>query len=181
MEDGIFQGERDSRTYHVGRAIFVFGGGRSSRLRDVEEQMTTGVNEWMKSEASKKFEAAKGPDFFSRVRGYIDIYGPDPDDPDDHYYIVRRAVILRSQLAKKFGIEQTWRETDEEIHISNEVLNAFLKVPKYKHSARSMRAIIDMSALSGRLDYLPSYLPAESQLNLHVDGGIFLKYSRGMD
>jgi hypothetical protein len=54
------------------------------------------------------------------------------------------------------------------------VLRAFLEAPTYVHGARSLEAVIDMSALAGRLRYERSALPARHQLALHVDADEFL-------
>ena len=54
------------------------------------------------------------------------------------------------------------------------VLQAFLEVPRYRHGARSMEAIIEMSQLTGSSSYQRSCLPSEAQLDLHVDGRRFL-------
>ena len=54
------------------------------------------------------------------------------------------------------------------------IANAFLSVGRYVHGARSMEAIIEMSALSGRARFTRSALPAAHQLALHVDADEFL-------
>jgi hypothetical protein len=53
-------------------------------------------------------------------------------------------------------------------------LNALLHVKNYRHGARSMEAIIAMSALTGKASFERSSLPAPPQLALHVDADDFL-------
>ena len=65
MQDGAF---RDGESVHpIGKAIFVFAGGTSSSFKDFSEQGDTDT-----------FKNAKGPDFVSRLRGYVDVLGPNP-------------------------------------------------------------------------------------------------------
>jgi hypothetical protein len=59
--------------------------------------------------------------------------------------------------------------------IDSGVLRAFLRVPRYKHGARSMEAIIDMSALVGKRRFTQAALPPSKQLEMHVNSEIFLK------
>ncbi|NLM01928.1 MAG: hypothetical protein GX212_00845, partial [Methanothermobacter wolfeii] len=57
--------------------------------------------------------------------------------------------------------------------IDREVLNAFLKIPEYRHGVRSMEAILDMSILQDVKRFEKSSLPPAGQLDLHVDGELF--------
>jgi len=117
--------------------------------------------------------AAKGLDFMSRLRGFLNILGPNPQDEQDQGYILRRALLLRSLFLKKakplFG-------KDNVLKIDEGVLRALLSIDYYRHGARSMECIIDMSTLSGKLMFERSCLPALHQLDLHVDSGKFLKH-----
>jgi hypothetical protein len=63
---------------------------------------------------------------------------------------------------------------DGAAEIDDGVLDAFLKVPSYKHGVRSMEAIIDMSTIKGERRYTQSSLPSPRQLDLHVDGAEFM-------
>jgi hypothetical protein len=58
--------------------------------------------------------------------------------------------------------------------ISKNIIWAMLLVPEYKHGARSMEAILDMSRLEGNV-WEPVSLPFYSQLSLHVDADAFIK------
>ncbi|MGD0999015.1 MAG: hypothetical protein ABR941_11975 [Thermoleophilia bacterium] len=59
------------------------------------------------------------------------------------------------------------------------MLRAFLLVGEYIHGARSMTAIVRMSALSGKPRFERASLPARQQLGLHVDADQFLALVRG--
>ncbi|MCX5147938.1 hypothetical protein OHB36_14360 [Streptomyces sp. NBC_00320] len=161
MEDGSFQ---QGETLHpIGRSVFFFAGGTSSSLRKFEE--------------NHGFKMAKGPDFLSRIGGHIDLQGSNPQEGDqDKYYLIRRAIILRSLLERHTSLK-----LDGGGFIDKGVLRAFLKVPEYKHGARSMRAIVEASSLSGKRFFGQSSLPAETQLDLHVDARTFLTIARGGD
>jgi hypothetical protein len=164
MQDGKFREEDD---FHpIGPAVFVFAGGTSSTLADFA---TT------RDEAAER--AAKKPDFLSRLRGYANILGPNPVGESDELYVIRRAFLLRSLL--KMKVPQL--VADGRVSIDPGVLRAFLAVDRYLHGARSMEAIIDMSALAGKLVFERSSLPAPHQLALHVDAGRFLDLVRRSD
>ncbi|MCP4581475.1 MAG: AAA family ATPase [candidate division Zixibacteria bacterium] len=159
MQDGVF---RDQQLIHsIGRSILVFAGGTSSRLEKFGEKNAVKKLK----EAQLQFIKAKGIDFLSRLRGYINIKGPDPIDDGSHF-VIRRAPILRSQL--KINAPQLLNSLDY-IDIDDNVLRALLLVPKYKHGVRSMEAIIKMSRLVGRNRFDQSALPSSDQLKLHVN------------
>ncbi|MFN7924471.1 MAG: RyR domain-containing protein [Bryobacteraceae bacterium] len=147
MQDGLF---REGETLHpIGRAIFVFAGGVCHTMNDFQK----------KAPAERK-----GPDFSSRFRGYIDISSINPSPVEsDRAYPIRRALALRGILAKR----------KLEVTIDGGILNALLEVSAYKHGVRSMEAILDMSALTGRGVFEQSSLPPSRLLDLHVDASEF--------
>jgi hypothetical protein len=108
--------------------------------------------------------------FLSRLRGFVDVLGPNPDSLDDRTFHLRRAILLRAVLQR---IAPQIFDGDE-MRIDKSLLHAFLDVPKYLHGSRSMEAIIEMSALSRKLGYERSTLPAIHQLSLHVDADAFM-------
>ncbi|OGO27149.1 MAG: hypothetical protein A2Z16_15290 [Chloroflexi bacterium RBG_16_54_18] len=117
----------------------------------------------------------------SRLKGYVDIKGPnrqrvelDEDDVSDPYFVIRRAILLRSILKRIAGQLFEKVESKEVLHIDQGVLRAFLQTDEYKHGARSMEAIVAMSQLAGKTKYERSCLPPEAQLDLHADGQEFL-------
>jgi plasmid stability protein len=127
-----------------------------------------------------KATANKAPDFLSRLSGYVDItdldHGRGKLDPA---VTIRRAVRLRMVLKQSAGnLVQSFpgekNTLHERVNIDANVLRAFLRVRAYKHGARSMEAIVKMSALSGRKRFDPSNLPPAEQLGLHVDAAEFI-------
>lgn len=65
MQDGEFR--EDAIAHFIGRAIFVFAGG------------TCNTTEQFKNlQKNENAKASKLPDFLSRIKGYIDITGPNP-------------------------------------------------------------------------------------------------------
>jgi hypothetical protein len=164
MQDGAFQ---EGQILHpIGKAIFVFAGGTSSRLCDFA------------GNRSDAFRLAKGPDFASRLKGHVDIVGPDPrgGDPEaDPYYRIRRAVLLRSMLLRdRPGLFERNGKAAR-LTIDSGVLRAFLEVGSYKHGARSLETILATSTLHGKSRYERSALPAADQLDAHVDAAEFMK------
>jgi hypothetical protein len=128
---------------------------------------------------STEFRLAKGPDFASRLKGHVDIVGPDPRGGDpvaDPYYRIRRAILLRSMLLRdRAGLfERAGGGKAVRLTIDPGVLRAFLQVGSYRHGARSLETIVAMSTLHGKSRYERSALPAADQLDAHVDAQEFL-------
>jgi hypothetical protein len=166
MQDGEFMDERGSM-HPIGKAIFVFAGGICSTMEDFVHE----------AEGNKD---AKAPDFISRLRGFVNIMGSNPPEylqdnlVSDPFYLIRRAILLRSILWQNVpGIFEN-RNLKGKLLIDNSVLRALLKTRLYKHGARSMESIIGMSSLQGKSFFDQSSLPSEAQLDLHVDGQDFL-------
>jgi hypothetical protein len=164
MQDGEFQ---EGQIIHpIGRCIFVFAGGTSDNIESFSNRLT-----------KEERQAVKLPDFVSRLKGFLNILGPNPqesaDTPPEYadpYYVIRRAIILRSNL-ERFASQLLKSEGGKRIaSIDEGVLRAFLLVKKYQHGARSIAAIIAMSQLAGKACFERSCLPSETQLSLHVDG-----------
>ena len=177
MQDGEFQ--EGQLTHSIGKSIFVFAGGTCSCMEEFEVKAIDSVNE-------------KGPDFLSRIKGFINVMGPNPvlpfdekencnsdasEDIDqinsarnaDPEYIIRRAILINSLL--QISYKQFFK--NGVLQIDDGVLNALLLVPKFKHGTRSMETIFKTSQLFGKEKYHRSDLPPESQMNLHVDGQKF--------
>jgi hypothetical protein len=155
MQDGAFVEDGVARP--IGPAIFIFAGGTHAMMASFKSRAV-------------ELPGAKATDFISRLRGYVDILGPNPTGADDHTFVLRRALLLRALLLGK-APELFHNGT---LDIDPGVLRAFLDVTTYVHGARSMESIVDMSALSGKLRYERSALPPQHQLGMHVDAGEFL-------
>jgi hypothetical protein len=68
---------------------------------------------------------------------------------------------------------------DEKIvDVDQAVTYAFLNVKQYKHSARSMESIINMSLLDGKRLFEQSSLPSKHLLDLHVGSDEFISLVR---
>ncbi|MGW1673400.1 hypothetical protein [Streptomyces sp. NPDC002324] len=163
IQDGKFQ--QAEATHLIGPAIFVFAGGTSENYESFKGKTreSAGIN-------------AKGADFLSRMRGYIDIYDVDSESPTrapSRRTMLRRALILHSlfdkhEIAKK----------GDGYEVDDGILHALLAVPQYEHGARSMEAIIQMSKQGKVAALKRSSLPGQEQLNLHVNASNFLGIMR---
>ena len=158
MQDGCFL---DGHQIHpLGKCIFVFAGGTASTMDDF-----TPADE--NSQSFTQFKHKKGPDFVSRLHGYLNVLGPNPrlkidksKDPDDLFFPIRRALLLRSM---------TGVFADKELKIDSGLLSAFLLIDKYKHGARSLEMIVKQTLGSGRHGLVRSNLPPREQIGIHVD------------
>lgn len=164
MQDGSFQ--QGELTHPIGRSIFVFAGGTSSRFERFAGDLT---------EDQRK--GAKVPDFISRLKGFLDVLGPNPQNSSggsDPYHIIRRAILLRS-LFERNAPQLFSRVTGkQQLNVDSGVLRALLQTRVYKHGIRSMESIIAMSTLAGKSAFDRSSLPAEPLLDIHVDSLDFL-------
>lgn len=179
MQDGEFQ--EGQLTHNIGKSIFIFAGGTCACMEEFEE----------KAHLAK---AEKGPDFLSRIKGFLNVMGPNPSIPycgagdagpasatrlspnhlsknTDPEYIIRRAILINSLL--QIGYRQLFKEGI--LQIDDGVLNAFLLVSSYKHGTRSLETIFKTSQLFGKTKYHRSDLPPDSQISLHVDGQQFFE------
>jgi len=164
MQDGAFQ--QGQILHPIGKAIFVFAGGTGSRLAEFADNR------------SPEFRFAKGPDFVSRLKGHVDIVGPDPRGGDreaDPHFRIRRAILLRSMLLRDRPNLFARGDGSTRLQIDPGVLRAFLEVSSYRHGARSLETIMAMSTLHDVSRYERSALPAADQLNAHVDAQEFLE------
>jgi hypothetical protein len=177
MQDGEFM---DCGTVHpIGKSIFVFAGGIYKSFQEFCENTSPIFN-------TQKNSPEKCLDFISRLRGYVNILGPNriseneaENDKRDDAYIIRRAVQLRSLIEKnapdiiKKGEKDSKGRSIDRVSIDEDLLKTLLVIPKYKHGVRSMEAIIEMSMLQGQRSWEKSSLPPKDQLELHVDGKYF--------
>ena len=175
MQDGEFL---DGQIVHpIGRAVFVFAGGTAQRLDDLGKDL--GRTE---EDRAARFRGVKGPDFLSRLRGAVEILGPDPctnDPAEDPEHVIRRAIVLESLLVRTWPqLCRSGPDGSPELAIDAAVADAFLGVRRYRHGVRSMESIVASSRLVGERRYLRSALPPAGQLRLHVDDEEFLALAR---
>lgn len=154
MQDGKFtQGQI---SHSVGDAVFVFAGGTSSDMQTFRK---------LAGQAS----AAKGPDFLSRLQGFLNIVDLNHLRADGVLLggvLIRRAILLRAlveRLAPKIAKSESGLDIDES------VMTAFLRIREFRYSARSMESILNMSNLQDRTRLDSSCLPPIAQIDLHVD------------
>lgn len=160
MQDGEFT--IGIRTVEIKKAVFVFAGGTASTF-----------NEFIpgSDDEFEQFKSAKGPDFVSRLKGTLNVKGPDKTSITDRAYIIRRALLLRELLIRKIpGIYDSETGT---INISPGLLSALLRTSTYRHGTRSLEFIIDMSRVAGVKKFIPACLPLPDQLDIHVDRNDF--------
>ncbi|AKL95900.1 ATpase PilT family [Clostridium aceticum] len=170
MQDGVFR--EGEATHPIGKAILVFAGGTASTFKEFWGKNIPDENQ--QKQFLLEFKNAKGPDFVSRLRGYVNILGVNQtNDAPDQLFIIRRAMLLRSFLQRK--VPHLINDKGE-AQIDNGVLRALLKVPRYKHESRSMEAILEMSMLTEAKKWEQSHLPSREQLKLHVDEEQFIRH-----
>lgn len=166
MQDGAFQ--EGQVTHPVGKCIFVFAGGTSYTMN--------AFGCFNDPEAVKDFALKKGPDFISRINGYMNILGPNrrqvfnpgyrneeekwKDDFSDVYYPIRRALFIITLLRLK--------ETDFPYKMDRGLLNALIRVDRYKHGSRSLANLLnDIVQNNSRNILLRSWLPSKPMLELY--------------
>jgi hypothetical protein len=174
MQDAEFK--EDGAIHPIGKAIFVFAGGtRSSfenfvRNRPDEEADADPIAQRL---AERSFRNAKGTDFVSRLRGFINVMGPNRQHESDDAFIIRRAKVLRILLKQNPRAAGLF-DSKGQLRIDAGVLRALLTVGEYWHGTRSLEALLDMSRLIGKRRFDLSGLPPRDQLELHVDADEFL-------
>lgn len=182
MQDGQFLD--GSNLHNVGRAIFVFAGGTFSTMAGFQ----TGSSDDPAGECEvhggrldyAAIKRAKLPDFISRLKGFVDVPTLNYRAGEvDTSILLRRAELLRSFLKQtapkliQFVQRAKEHELFEFLNVDQGVLEAFLLIPKYVYGARSMEAIVKMSALSDKFLFDRASLPPLDQLKLHVDAAVF--------
>lgn len=161
MQDGEYT--MDGCQYPVQGAVFVFAGGTASSF----QSFLPGED----AEAIAAFKAVKGPDFVSRLKGILNIKGPNMNEVTDRKHIIRRAMLLRDLVLKSVpGICH-----DGMAEISRGLLSSLLRVSEYRHGSRSIEFILGMSRLAGANRYTPSCLPLAAQLDIHLDVKDFMR------
>jgi hypothetical protein len=156
MQDGAFQ--EGQVTHPIGKAVFVFAGGTSDTMggfgpadpsdsatsEDGRRREPASEDRNEARENWERFKLRKGPDFKSRIAGFLNVLGPNQrqlrngdgktvDDPTDIYFPVRRALFLRTVLGLR---------DEDRLDIDRGVLAALLEVPRYTHGSRSFEKLI---------------------------------------
>jgi hypothetical protein len=157
MQDGAFQ--EGQITHPIGKCIFIFAGATSPTIESFGVQDPEDLSQLEKNnlgqeeltrraESYNKFKLLKGPDFVSRLHGFLNVLGPNPRNGAgcvDTTWPIRRAIMLRGFLGLKDG---------EDLNIDSGLLNALLNVPEYRWGARSFEKIVralDIDRVRGHL------------------------------
>ncbi len=185
MQDGAFL--EGQLRHPIGKCIFVFAGGTRPTMQAFSisdpdkvygEEDRQGGQYKEDKEIYIDFTRKKGPDFVSRLRGYLNVLGPNrkqvynaatrcmETDSSDICFPIRRALLLRVMA----GISG-----NDPLKIDSGLLNAFLKIKEFKHGARSMETLVALiSGGEGKEGLMRSKLPPKEQISLHVDYDEFL-------
>jgi hypothetical protein len=155
MQDGAFQ--QGQVTHFLGKSVFIFAGGTSYTF----DQFNANIND---PELKEDFKLKKGPDFISRLSGYLDIVGPNPREVQpgmlpDREYPVRRAMLIRSSL--ELG--------DKPLQIERGLLSALLSAGRYRNGARSLNKLVTYIKERGGMPLRRAFLPPDEILALHVE------------
>jgi hypothetical protein len=176
MQDSTFQSK--GHNFPFGKAVFVFAGSVAWTMSGFESKV--GDN-----------RDIKGPDFLSRLRGYVDIKGPNPstDGLDrsatshaanaanrDAAHFIRRAMILRVSIER---FRKRLIGPDKFSAVSPAVVRAFLRVREFKHGARSIDTLVSLSRISDFGTLGPSELPPASIVGMHASSDFYDHLAQG--
>jgi hypothetical protein len=149
MQDGEFA--YDGEVIPLRRAVYVFAGGTATTLEEF-----SGFERFL------EFRRAKGPDFISRLRGFLDIQGPNAEPR-----MLRRAVLFRNGFmsrARQLGVGK--------FRVDPDLMESLLRAGRYRHGARSIAAIVELSNIDAKRHRLAwKGLPKDHLLSLHIDRG----------
>ncbi len=177
MQDGRFQ---DGQVSHpVGKCIFVFAGGTSYDFQSFSPRPPSASATDREKQRWEHFKSKKGPDFISRLSGFLNVLGPNQrqlvdhhanswqDDPSDVSYPVRRALFVRAKLSKS---------PTQRLLIDPGILRALLEVSRYFHGSRSLEKLLEQLRQSSKTGVIVrADLPPAHLLGLHVDPNEFLR------
>lgn len=199
MQDGAFQ--EAGRTHPLGKCIFFFAGGTgysyesfnpeffedkeskgesdSKKMSESEEKKESNTKKESKKLEEKiyKFRLFKGPDFLSRIDGYLDVLGPNRkeyynkktgrwvEDLSDVCFPVRRALFLHGNLKSK---------NEDSIEMDWGLMSAFLEVGKYIRGSRSFERLLHQLKLYNPSKYVRSNLPSDEVIAMNVDYNEFI-------
>jgi len=165
MQDGTFQEGKE--IHPIGKSIFIFAGSMTYTMDHFAEEM-----------GKTALLGKKGPDFLSRIRGYLNVFGPNrkpwfntataqwcsSGDPKDNCYSIRRALFIRHVLGTGCNY----------LNIDPQLLRALIEVSFYKNGSRGLdRLLTNLSACQGRKIEL-SDLPSDAIIRMNVDYDDFM-------
>jgi hypothetical protein len=182
MQDGKFH---DGQITHpIGRCVFVFAGGTcfDSQSFGPPDKLEARDEEALREhkQAIADFRLKKGPDFKSRLHGYLNVLGPNQrqlfipanppgeqwvDDATDVCFPVRRAILLRSWLGL---MDPKKKQSRKRLDMDSGLLAALIEVDHYHHGARSMEKIVMTVKRDGKGGYHRSALPSNEVLEMNI-------------
>ena len=128
--------------------MLVFAGGINHRFAEFSSRIR-----------DRDFCESKGPDFLSRLRGYYDVPS-----------LALESDTVENEVSNnKARLRRAWLLGTRKEKLSQDVLDALLKVRGFRHGVRSLFAILDMSNTSPEGVIDESSLPRRDQLDIHVD------------
>jgi hypothetical protein len=169
IQDGKFQ--QGQVTHWIGHSIFVFAGG-TSETWDRFGDGPPDISPEEQTRWQQKFRLCKGPDFKSRISGFLNVLGPNrrksfgeampatKEGLSDVCCPIRRALLLRSMLELKDG--ERW-EGDPGL------LSAMLDVSGFRHGARSLEKIVQQLRERGGKNPNRDHLPSLEVLSMHLE------------
>jgi len=184
MQDGRYKSKQSM--LGIGKALLIFAGGTTETY---EEFCPPADGSKQPDKCAARLEVlkrTKGTDFVSRLRGHANIssingsmHRQEREDPlsrgreefTPDLFLIRRAILFRSLLEK---LASSLVGEKRDAAIDQGVIRAFLQVKEYRHGARSMEAVLEMSALAGRRRFPKSAIPKKELLDMHVTADDFL-------
>lgn len=168
MQDSHFVAHGNEHPF--GKCIFIFAGGTSATFQAFDKSRLSFSDDANERTAGQNFREVKGPDFISRLRGHVNVKGPNPREGSsvrrDPVCMLRRALLLRG-LVQKHHPAMIDAKTGR-LSMAAPVANAFISAECYLHGARSMEAIVSLSKPSPSQRFGPSALPQASVVTMHV-------------
>jgi hypothetical protein len=152
MQDGVIFDH--ANPIELRRGVYVFAGGTADRF------------EGFPAAHESYFRSAKGPDFLSRLRGHMNIRGPN----DWPYRRVRRAILLR-RAVERVAPDLLNGTRIPKSRMADTFINQLLAIGRYRHGARSVEAIVEMSTTPTQAHFSDRDLPAANVRANHVDLG----------
>jgi hypothetical protein len=152
MQDGVVV--EHGNVIELKKALFVFAGGTADTFEEFP------------SMHEAYFRRAKGPDFLSRLRGHLNVLGPN----NGPYCRVRRAIILRRAIERVAPGLLDGKQIPT-ARMADAFIDCVLAVGRYRHGARSVEALVEMSTKPDQTEFSTDHLPSEKVLANHVDNG----------
>jgi hypothetical protein len=178
MQDGRFQ--EHGKLHPLGKCVFIFAGATSYKMEAFDPAYFNKEAFPVESPKEKEvydFRMKKGPDFLSRIHGFLDVLGPNRkymyrpnsqvpvSDDTDLFFPIRRALFMRSAISMEDGAA---------LDIDWGLLSAFLEIGEYKKGSRSMERLLSQLHLMNKDVMVRSNLPSDEVIGINVDYDAFI-------